>query len=314
MPSAREKVVDVLEARLFAVLLLVLLLSRSLPQRTSEPPQLRRALSLLLTSPSPQDMIILVTGATGKQGSAVITSLLRSSLSPTLHALTRSPTSAASLALASKGVVLIQGSFEDRSSLLAALRGVDAAFLVQADGLKEVEQGLRFVEVAKELGLPFLVYGSAEGAGAYPPALKGKLEIEEAVKASGLPHTILRPVSFFENFQKKEGWERWLYLGIFDAALKGRKMQMVSTADIGELISFTLPFVLLADLGSPLGDSLLRHQSLGEPQGVRWEDDSYCWRRVNYGRGLQDVRQSAGAQSEPSAEVAFEDHPRLLAE
>ncbi|ORY47183.1 hypothetical protein BCR35DRAFT_310937 [Leucosporidium creatinivorum] len=145
-------------------------------------------------------MIVLITGATGKQGSA--------------------------------GVHLIQGSFEDRSSLLHALKNVDAAFLVQADSPNEVEQGLRFVEVAKEVGLPFLVYGSAEGAGANPPALKGKLEIEEAVKASGLGYAILHPVAFFENFRKEEGWERWLYLGLFEAALKGRKMQMVSTTDI----------------------------------------------------------------------------------
>lgn len=186
-------------------------------------------------------MIVLVTGATGKQGSAVITSLLHSPLNPTIHALTRSPSSPASLALASQGVVLINGSFEDSLSLTKALEEVDAAFLVQADSPNEVEQGLRFVEAATKVGLPFLVYGSAEGAGAPPPALKGKLEIEAVLKASAIKHTILHPVAFYENFQKKEGWERWLYLGLFDAALKGKKIQMVSTADIGKIdvASFT---------------------------------------------------------------------------
>lgn len=179
--------------------------------------------------------IILVTGATGKQGSAVISHLLRSPLRPTIRALTRSPTSPASLALAGKGVQLVKGSLDDRASLVKALEGAESAFLVNADSPVELEQGKTFISVAKDVGLGFLVYASAEGAGASPPALHKKLAIEEALKTSGLRFTILRPVAFFENLPSEPGVMRWLTLAVMDSALKGKRLQMVATDDIGEL-------------------------------------------------------------------------------
>ncbi|ETN37993.1 uncharacterized protein HMPREF1541_07616 [Cyphellophora europaea CBS 101466] len=62
----------------------------------------------------------LVTGATGHQGGAVVTSLLASGAK--VHAVVRDPTSPASLALQQKGVTLFQGNFEspDPSFKLAA--------------------------------------------------------------------------------------------------------------------------------------------------------------------------------------------------
>jgi nucleoside-diphosphate-sugar epimerase len=56
---------------------------------------------------------IVVTGATGKQGGALIKALLEKSPQPfEIYAVTRNTTSGGAKALASKGVKLVQGDFD----------------------------------------------------------------------------------------------------------------------------------------------------------------------------------------------------------
>lgn len=145
---------------------------------------------------------ILVVGATGKQGSAVVHSFLSSSTEPvSIHALTRSATSPGALALAKQGVTLHAGSLEDSASLVAALQGREAAFLFTTQEPGEVERGRRFIEAAKEAGVKRIVFSSVQGAQARTgvPHWETKAEIEELVKTSGLRWTILRPAMFYES-------------------------------------------------------------------------------------------------------------------
>ena len=65
---------------------------------------------------------ILVTGATGKQGGAVVRHLLNSGVH--IRALVRNAESVASQALASKGVELATGDFGQPESLRRATAGV----------------------------------------------------------------------------------------------------------------------------------------------------------------------------------------------
>lgn len=195
---------------------------------------------------------ILIIGATGKQGQAVITQLLahQSPVAPlTLQALTRNPTSPTATHLASLGVELIQGSLENVSSLEQALEGIDAAFLSLADGRQELAQGLAFIKVASEVKLPFLVYSSAEGSqeGKGTAILESKGVIEEKLKDSGIPHVVLRPVFFYENIPKKAGIKRWMTLGLFDSILRGQQLPMVAVNDIG---SSAPSFASLASLAN----------------------------------------------------------------
>ncbi|KAK4704428.1 hypothetical protein P7C70_g1777, partial [Phenoliferia sp. Uapishka_3] len=139
---------------------------------------------------------VLVTGATGKQGSHVVASLLALPTPPTsIIALTRSPTSPASLALAQKSpsINLLQGSF---STLVTALVGVDAVFLMTdiasggAEG--ELKQGREIVEGlkshlesegGKERKLN-VVYTSVDGAERKSgvPHFESKFVIEEMLR------------------------------------------------------------------------------------------------------------------------------------
>ncbi|OCH92374.1 NAD(P)-binding protein [Obba rivulosa] len=112
------------------------------------------------TEPVPKKLI-LVIGATGAQGLAVIDSLLApcgdGSPSPyAVRALTRDPLGRRAQELKSKGVEVVQGAFDDCPSMYAALRGVYGAF-VNTDGFtvgeeKETWAGIRLFEIAKEVG------------------------------------------------------------------------------------------------------------------------------------------------------------------
>ncbi|KAH9948543.1 NAD-P-binding protein [Amylocystis lapponica] len=103
--------------------------------------------------------LILVIGATGAQGLAVVDALLKPSAdgSPSpyaVRAFTRDPQSRRARELADKGVELAQGSFDDFPSVLAALRGAYGTW-VNTDGFtvgeaKELHAGMRIFELAKE--------------------------------------------------------------------------------------------------------------------------------------------------------------------
>jgi uncharacterized protein YbjT (DUF2867 family) len=73
--------------------------------------------------------IILVTGATGKQGSAVVRHALRQGF--TVRALTRNPDSLTARALLAKGVEVVKGDMEDLASLRQAMKDVYGVFSVQ---------------------------------------------------------------------------------------------------------------------------------------------------------------------------------------
>ncbi|RPD58577.1 NAD-P-binding protein [Lentinus tigrinus ALCF2SS1-7] len=104
--------------------------------------------------------LILVIGATGAQGIAVIDKLLEpaadGSPSPyAVRALTRDPSSRRAKQLAEKGVELVKGAFDDLPSVLAALQGVWGVWN-NTDGftvgeVKEIFSGIRIFELAKQV-------------------------------------------------------------------------------------------------------------------------------------------------------------------
>ncbi|KAI5117439.1 hypothetical protein M0805_007009 [Coniferiporia weirii] len=105
--------------------------------------------------------LILVIGATGAQGIAVIDALLACNAdgSPSPYAvcaLTRDPDSRRALALKTKGVECVKGSFEDFPAVYEALKGVYGTW-VNTDGFtvgeaREIYAGMRIFELAKQVG------------------------------------------------------------------------------------------------------------------------------------------------------------------
>ena len=111
---------------------------------------------------------ILVTGASGKQGGAVVRSLLRAGRP--VRALTRDPSSAAGKALAAQGVDVVKGDFTDPASLDAAMAGAGGVFSMQmgshpGDPETEVVTGRALIEAAGRAGVDTVVHTSVARAG-----------------------------------------------------------------------------------------------------------------------------------------------------
>jgi len=73
---------------------------------------------------------VLVLGATGRQGGATARHLLSNGWR--VRALVRDPNKSATQALHQAGALVIQGDYEDRASLEAAMHGVYGVFSMQA--------------------------------------------------------------------------------------------------------------------------------------------------------------------------------------
>jgi len=155
------------------------------------------------------DQPILITGATGTQGGAVLRGLLELGIGP-LAALVRDPASPRAAALASLGVELRVGDLADVDSLVAAFTGCAAVYAVTtpfADGPEaEVGQGLDIIAAAERAALPWLLLASVAAADrADVPHFVSKAHIEAALAKSDLAWTIVAPSFFYENVSAPDG-------------------------------------------------------------------------------------------------------------
>lgn len=184
---------------------------------------------------------VLVTGATGKQGGAVVEALL--ARGHQVRALTRNSSSPAAKRLREQGVEIAVGDFTDLGSLVRAMRGVDAVYTMstpyEQGPEKEITQGITVTDAAKAAGVGHLIYSSvasanrATGVGHFD----GKYEVEKYIKVSGVPYTIVAPVFFMENLLAP--WTvPGLRAGKLAMAMPGsRPLQQIAVADIGAFVA-----------------------------------------------------------------------------
>jgi uncharacterized protein YbjT (DUF2867 family) len=188
----------------------------------------------------PTDNIVLVTGATGKQGGALIRHL--HGKGHKLRAMTRNPTSDAAKALAAKGVEVVVGDLDDQASLERAVAGAWGVFGVQntweAGVEKEEVQGKRLAKVARDEGVQHFVYTSVGSAHRKTgiPHFENKVRVEETVKSLNFPsHAIVRPVFFMENLTSP-----WFLNGdkLVTAMAPTTSLQMIASDDIGKVAAY----------------------------------------------------------------------------
>lgn len=187
---------------------------------------------------SKQDLV-LVTGATGKQGGATARELLAKGAR--VRAMTRKPDGPEAQELRRLGAEVVAGDFDDDASLKRALQGAWGTFSVQNTwevGVeREEEQGHRFAKLAKEAGIQHFVYtsvGSAHRATGIPH-FENKRRIEQTVESLGFPSwVVLRPVFFMENLTSP-----WFLPSIQQGQLAvgmdpKTPLQMIAVRDIGK--------------------------------------------------------------------------------
>src|ERR1700712_5503018 len=146
-----------------------------------------------LTEESRQ-MMILVTGATGKVGSEAVHALRQRGLP--VRAFIRNPEKAQRLA--QEGAELAEGDFDDPSSVHRAMAGVTSVILV-SPGTPAQEIGV--IDAAVRAGVGHLVKVTSDASPDSPIARRRwHAEIEAALVASGLPYTLLRANAYMQNF------------------------------------------------------------------------------------------------------------------
>jgi uncharacterized protein YbjT (DUF2867 family) len=147
---------------------------------------------------------ILVTGATGQQGSALSRLLLQRKHK--VYALTRNTQSSAAQDLRDKGANIVKGDLDDSGSLERAVKDVQSIFLMGTpfeDGTEgETRRGKVMADIAKDNKVEHLVYSSVASADKNTgiPHFESKYKVEQHIKDLGIPYTIIGPTFFMENW------------------------------------------------------------------------------------------------------------------
>lgn len=141
---------------------------------------------------------VLVTGATGTVSTALL-GALKDKPGLRVRALVRDP--AKGQALKGDGIEVATGDLEEPDTLPEAFDGVDVLWLLTPASALEPSMGSNAVMAAKQAKVKHIVRNSAIKAGHDAPNRNGRLhaQVEDAVKASGIPWTILRPHYYMQN-------------------------------------------------------------------------------------------------------------------
>ncbi len=213
------------------------------------------------------DKTVLITGATGQQGGAVIRHMLAKGWN--LRALTRNSNGDTALNLARQGVELAQGDLEDLASLEDAAHGVYGIYSVQnfwkVGAKREVQQGKSLADVAKKANVEHFVYSSVGGAERNSGIghWATKWEVEQYIRQLGLPATMIRPAAFMENYYS-ELTEIGILQGKFTDAVRADKpYQTIAVDDIGAFVAlaFDRPNEFIGQALEIAGSELTNPQS-----------------------------------------------------
>ncbi len=182
--------------------------------------------------------MILVTGAGGKTGRAVIRALARHG--ETIRALVHRPEQA-SLVLASGAHETFAGDMRDQAAMDQAARGCRAIYHICPNvNPDELAIGRAAIQAARSGGVEHLVYHSV----LHPqteamPHHWNKLRVEEQLFQSGLNYTILQPSMYMQNVLAS--WDPILEQGIYPVPYAAQtRLGMVDLEDVAEAAAAVL--------------------------------------------------------------------------
>jgi uncharacterized protein YbjT (DUF2867 family) len=184
---------------------------------------------------------ILVSGATGLQGGAVLRHLVACRFP--VRVLVRDPESEQARLIGSADIEMIRGDLTDRDSLDRALDGVEGVFAMATPYEKgpeaEVAQGTTLGDAAKAAGVRHYVYSSVGAANRDSgiPHFQTKTRIEAHLRTLGLPLTILRPVFFYENFNRYAMQQVGDAYEIRMPMSPETRLQMMAADDVGSFVT-----------------------------------------------------------------------------
>ena len=144
--------------------------------------------------------MIAITGASGQLGQLVVEELLKTVAADQLVAIVRNP--AKIKAFSERGVQVRAASYEDKTALVQALRGVEKLLLISSSEVgQRAVQHHNVIEAAKEAGVKLIAYTSLLHADSSPLGLADEhIATEAMLKQSGIPFVLLRNGWYTENY------------------------------------------------------------------------------------------------------------------
>ena len=222
--------------------------------------------------------MILIVGATGNLGGAITRTLLAQGLPVRILARSQSNYQP----LVDEGAQVVLGDLKERGSLDAACQGVDTVITTAnsaarggEDNVQTVDlQGNRhLIDAAKAAGVKQFIFVSVLTADPTSPVLfiQAKGKTEDALRASGIPYTILAPNGYMEVMVARiVGMPAMMGQPVTIVGGGRRKHSFISASDVAAFI--------LAAIGNPaaINQKLL----LGGPQPLSFRDAVAIYERV----------------------------------
>lgn len=185
--------------------------------------------------------MILVTGATGQLGTAVVQNLLKKTSANQIAALVRDESKAS--ALKEKGVDIRVGNYDDTASIDKTMQGIEKVLLIAGtDENNRLRQHQNVVDAAKKAGVQCVAYTSRTLKDRNTLAnklMEGHFQTEDYIRQCGLNYAIFRNVLYMDTIPQFVG-ERVFDTGINLPTDQGR-----------------VPFALRSEMGEAIANALL---------------------------------------------------------
>ncbi|REA56495.1 SDR family NAD(P)-dependent oxidoreductase [Dyadobacter luteus] len=185
--------------------------------------------------------MILVTGASGNLGTAVIANLLTKMSANKIAGLYRNVSKAQ--AFADKGIGILIGDYAHKASLAEALQGVEKLLLISSHGNDTLVEHKNMIDAAKEVGVRHIYYTSGAlnksvGQSQLGPLVDSYITTENYIIESGMTFTIFQNGLYSETIPFFVG-EHVPETGIYLPTGNG-KASFATRADMAEAIANVL--------------------------------------------------------------------------
>lgn len=184
---------------------------------------------------------ILVTGATGHLGGAVIETLLTKLSSNQISIITRNEEKR--LEFQSKGFNAFLGNYENVIALEKAMDGVDTVLLISSgDQGDRMQEHKNVIDTAKICGVQHIAYTSRclnNRSSLVNTLMVEHFDTEDYILSSGLKHTFFRNILYMDAIPQFIGGKVALDLGIFLPAGDG-KVSFALRSEMGEAMAKVL--------------------------------------------------------------------------
>jgi len=183
--------------------------------------------------------MILITGATGQLGTAVIDQLLRRTEPTEVAALVRDPAKAADLK--ARSVAIRVGDYDDTDALARAMDGVDRVLLIAGNApQRRVQQHQNVIDAARKAGVALLGFASRslrDIQGSENGLMADYFATEDRIRRSGLSHILFRNALYLDAVTFYVGGARVFDTGVIRVPTGDGKVAYALRREMGEALA-----------------------------------------------------------------------------